>query len=31
MEDKWIDLANNPDVKTRIYSVFGNPNILQNI
>ena len=27
MEDKWIDVANNPDVKTRIYSVFGNPNI----
>ena len=27
MEDKWIDLSNNPDVKTRIYSVFGNPNI----
>lgn len=28
MEDKWVDVANNPDVKTRVYSVFGNPNIL---
>ena len=28
MEDKWVDVAHNPDVKTRIYSVFGNPNIL---
>ena len=28
MEAKWVDTVNNPDVKTRIYSVFGNPNIL---
>lgn len=28
MEDKWVDAANNPDVKTRVFSVFGNPNIL---
>lgn len=28
MEDKWVDVANNPDVKARVYSVFGNPNIL---
>ena len=28
MEDKWVDAVNNPDVKTRVYSVFGNPNIL---
>ncbi|HSH35941.1 O-antigen ligase family protein [Schnuerera sp.] len=27
LEDKWVDAVNNPDVKTRIYSVFGNPNI----
>lgn len=27
IEDKWVDAVNNPDVKTRIYSVFGNPNI----
>ncbi|MCF6463856.1 O-antigen ligase family protein [Clostridium sp. Cult1] len=27
IEDKWVDTTNNPDVKTRIYSVFGNPNI----
>lgn len=24
----WVDVQNNPDVKTRIYSVFYNPNIL---
>ncbi|NLW40858.1 MAG: polymerase [Tissierellia bacterium] len=28
MEARWLDAANNPDVTTRIYSVFGNPNIL---
>ena len=28
MEDKWVDSVNNPDIKTRVYSVFGNPNIL---
>ena len=28
MEDKWVDAVNNPDVKTRVFSVFGNPNIL---
>ncbi|MBE6081476.1 polymerase [Acidilutibacter cellobiosedens] len=28
MEDKWLDMANNPGVTTRIFSVFGNPNIL---
>ncbi|MBZ2176033.1 O-antigen ligase family protein [Schnuerera sp. xch1] len=27
MEDKWVDDTTNPDVQTRIYSVFGNPNI----
>lgn len=27
MEDKWVDEATNPDLQTRIYSVFGNPNI----
>lgn len=24
----WVDVANNPDMKVRVYSVFGNPNIL---
>ncbi|WP_343231681.1 O-antigen ligase family protein [Tissierella simiarum] len=28
MEDKWLDTANNPGITTRVYSVFGNPNIL---
>lgn len=28
IEAAWVDVENNPDVKTRIYSVFGNPNIL---
>lgn len=24
----WIDVANNPDIKARVFSVFGNPNVL---
>lgn len=24
---EWVDVQNNPDVKARIFSVFGNPNI----
>lgn len=28
VEAAWLDVENNPDVKTRIYSVFNNPNIL---
>ncbi|QQY80034.1 O-antigen ligase [Keratinibaculum paraultunense] len=28
MEDKWVDVSSNPDVKARVYSVFGNPNVL---
>lgn len=23
----WVDVNNNPDIKARVYSVFGNPNI----
>lgn len=25
--EEWVDVENNPDLKTRIFSVFGNPNI----
>lgn len=28
IEAAWLDVENNPDIKTRVYSVFGNPNIL---
>ncbi len=28
IDDAWVDVANNPDLKTRVFSVFGNPNIL---
>ena len=28
MEAAWLDVENNPDIRTRIYSVFHNPNIL---
>lgn len=24
----WVDVKNNPDIKSRVYSVFGNPNVL---
>lgn len=24
----WLDVKNNPDIKARVYSLFGNPNIL---
>ena len=24
----WIDVENNPDIKARVFSVFGNPNVL---
>ncbi len=24
----WVDVENNPDIKARVYSVFGNPNVL---
>lgn len=27
IEAKWVDKASNPDITTRIFSVFGNPNI----
>ncbi|WP_066495988.1 O-antigen ligase family protein [Abyssisolibacter fermentans] len=27
-DSAWVDVANNPDLKTRVYSIFGNPNIL---
>ncbi|RKD30077.1 polymerase [Thermohalobacter berrensis] len=28
IDDAWVDVANNPSLRTRIFSVFGNPNIL---
>src|SRR5699024_7649969 len=28
MDRGWVDIATNKDIKTRVYSVFGNPNIL---
>lgn len=28
IEKKWVDVTNNPEIKTRVFSVFGNPNIL---
>lgn len=28
MEAKWLDTSNNEGITTRVYSVFGNPNIL---
>ena len=28
LDAAWVDEANNPDLTTRVYSVFGNPNIL---
>lgn len=28
MEDKWLDVSNNSGITTRVFSVFGNPNIL---
>ncbi len=28
MDAAWLDVANNPDIRARIYSVFYNPNIL---
>lgn len=28
IEAAWLDVENNPDVRVRIFSVFGNPNIL---
>lgn len=24
----WVDVENNPDIRARVYSVFGNPNVL---
>ena len=27
MKKEWLDVENNPDVRVRVYSVFGNPNI----
>lgn len=24
----WVDVENNPDIKARVFSVFGNPNVL---
>lgn len=24
----WLDVENNPDIRVRVYSVFGNPNVL---
>ncbi|WDV45260.1 O-antigen ligase family protein [Clostridiaceae bacterium M8S5] len=27
LDKAWVDEANNPDLLTRVYSVFGNPNI----
>ncbi|MDO5713763.1 MAG: O-antigen ligase family protein [Tissierellia bacterium] len=27
IKKEWVDVANNPDLKVRIFSVFGNPNI----
>ncbi len=31
VEAAWLDVENNPDVKTRVYSVFNNPNIISRI
>lgn len=28
IDQAWLDVENNPDVKARVYSVFANPNIL---
>ncbi|TJX15196.1 polymerase [Tissierella creatinini] len=28
IDDAWLDVENNPDVRVRVYSVFHNPNIL---
>lgn len=28
IDDAWVDVANNPGLRTRVFSVFGNPNIL---
>lgn len=28
MDAAWVDTKNNPDLSVRVYSVFGNPNIL---
>ncbi|WP_202906828.1 O-antigen ligase family protein [Abyssisolibacter fermentans] len=28
LDKAWVDTVNNPDVVIRVYSVFGNPNIL---
>lgn len=28
LEAAWLDVKNNPDIRTRVYSVFYNPNIL---
>ncbi len=28
LDAAWVDVENNPDLKTRVYSVFYNPNIL---
>lgn len=28
LDPAWVDEANNPDLTTRVFSVFGNPNIL---
>lgn len=28
MDAAWVDTQNNPDLSVRVYSVFGNPNIL---
>lgn len=28
IDASWIDVENNPDIKARVYSVFGNPNVL---
>ena len=27
VDDSWVDVENNPDIRTRIYSVFMNPNV----
>ena len=28
MESGWVDSSNSPELTTRVYSVFGNPNVL---
>lgn len=28
LPDRWVDIAQNPAIRTRVYSFFGNPNVL---